>query len=82
MSAITVVSSPNWKDRATARSARYVVRDIGSIYYLVNVTIYWFAKTVDATDYKFFNLSSSKEILLFVLILYIRRAGIVMSAEC
>lgn len=62
MSATIVASSPNWKDRAAARSARYVARDIGNTYCLANVAICWPAKTVDATDYRPFNLSSSKEI--------------------
>jgi hypothetical protein len=55
MSATIVASSPNWKDRAAARSARCVARDIGSTYCLANVAICWPAKTVDATDYRPFN---------------------------
>ena len=50
MSATTVASSPNLKDRAAARSARYVARDIASTSYLANVAICWPAKNVDATD--------------------------------
>jgi hypothetical protein len=57
MSATTVASSPNWKDRAAARSARFVARDTGSIYYLASVAICWPAKTVDATDYRPFGPS-------------------------
>jgi hypothetical protein len=55
MSATIVASSPNWKDRAAARFARCVARDIGSTYCLANVAICWPAKTVDATDYRPFN---------------------------
>jgi hypothetical protein len=39
MSATIVASSPNWKDRAAARSARCVVRDIASISCLANNAI-------------------------------------------
>jgi hypothetical protein len=74
MSATIVASSPNWKDRAAARSARCVARDIGSTYCLANVAICWPAKTVDATDYRPFNLLSA-------LISRMGRAGTVMSAE-
>ena len=76
-----MASSLNWKDRAVARSARCVARDIASTYCLANVAICWHAKTVDATDYRPFNLSSSKEISLSALISWMGRAGTVMSAE-
>ena len=68
ISVTIVASSLNWKDRAVARSARCIARDIASTYCLVNVAIYWHAKTVDVTDYRPFNLSSSKEISLSALI--------------
>lgn len=54
MSATIVASSPDSRDRAVARSARYVARGIGSTYCLANVAICWPAKIVDATDYRAF----------------------------
>lgn len=61
MSATTVASSLNLKDRAAARSARCVAQDIASTSYLANVAICWPAKTVDATDCRHSNLSLSRK---------------------
>lgn len=56
MSVITVISSLNLKNCTAARSVRCVTLDIVSTSYLVNVVICWFMKTVNTTDYRFFNL--------------------------
>ena len=61
MSATTVASSLNLKDRAAARSARCVARDIASTSCLANVAICWPAKTVDATDCRPSNLLLSRK---------------------
>ena len=54
-----MVDSPSLKDRAAVRSAKYVVRDIGSTFSLADVAICWPAKTVDATECRH-GLSSSR----------------------
>jgi hypothetical protein len=50
MNVIIVASSLELKDRAVARSARFVAPDITSTSCPANVVICWLAKTVDVTD--------------------------------
>jgi hypothetical protein len=64
MSATTVASLLDWKDRAAARSARCAAQDIGSIYCLADVVICWPARTVDVTDSRPSSLSSSREFII------------------
>ena len=61
MSAITMASSLNLKNRVATRFARCVTRDIANTFCFANVVICWFAKIVDVTNCKPSNLLLSKK---------------------
>ena len=61
MSAITVTSSLNLKNRAATKSAKCVTRNIANTSCFVNVAICWPAKIVDVTNCKPSNLLLSRK---------------------